>query len=216
MQGQWNRGHAYYRCKYPNDYPGTEDSHPRSISVKEAAVTPSLDRWLGQLFDDDHVDHTCDTLAGVSEPDVDAVQRKERLRAGIADCDRRIGRYHQLLDYNTDPALVASWVAEAQRERTALETQLGEQIPGEKLTSAQVKALVQGFRDIVATLAKAAPADKADLYNELGVTLRYDTTGSVAVQLQPRGVTVRVGGASRTLSAREADVGRRGRRRRER
>lgn len=126
------------------------------------------------------------------------IDREERLRAGIADCDRRITKYHQLLDHDIDPALAASWITEAQRERRGLEAQLGQQIPGEQLSSNQVKALVDALRDIVGTLAAADPTDKADLYRELGVTLRYDPSGTVTVQAQPRGVTVRVGGPIRS------------------
>ena len=55
---------------------------------------------------------------------------------------------------------------------------------------------MESLRDIVGTLAAADPADKADLYRELGVTLRYDPSGTIAVQAQPRGVTVRVGGGT--------------------
>jgi hypothetical protein len=72
--------------------------------------------------------------------------------------------------------------------------------PGEHLSPNQVKALLESLRDIVGTLAAADPADKADLYRELGVTLRYDPSGTVAVQAQPRGVSVRVGGGTRTLT----------------
>jgi len=59
-----------------------------------------------------------------------------------------------------------------------------------------VKALVGALRDIVSTLAAADPTDKADLYRELGVSLRYDTSGTVTVRAQPRGVKVRVGGGT--------------------
>ena len=52
------------------------------------------------------------------------------------------------------------------------------------------------LRDIVSTLAAADPSDKADLYRELGVTLRYDPSGTVAVKVQPREVTERVGGGT--------------------
>ena len=45
MQGQWNHGTAYYRCKYPTDYPEPDGGHPRSVYVREAAVTPGLDQW---------------------------------------------------------------------------------------------------------------------------------------------------------------------------
>ncbi len=196
MQAQWNHGQAYYRCKFPDDYPNPGGTHPRSVYVKEAAVTPGLDRWLAQLFDDDHLDATCQTLAGVSEPDPTISERDDKLRAGIADCDRRIAKYHQLLDHDVDPALAAAWITEAQRERQGLEAQLGEQVSGEQLSSSQVKALVGALRDIVSALAAADPTDKADLYRELGVTLRYDASGTVTVRAQPRGVKVRVGGGT--------------------
>ena len=64
------------------------------------------------------------------------------------------------------------------------------------MTAEQVKALVAALRDIVDVLADADPADKAEFYNELGVTLRYDPEGMVTVQAHPRGVTVCVGGGT--------------------
>jgi hypothetical protein len=45
-------------------------------------------------------------------------------------------------------------------------------------------------------LAEAEPADKADLYDQLGVSLTYDPDGIVTVRSQPRGVQVRVGGGT--------------------
>ena len=35
MQGQWNHNRAYYRCKFPEDYPIDEPEHPRSVYVRE-------------------------------------------------------------------------------------------------------------------------------------------------------------------------------------
>ena len=90
--------------------------------------------------------------------------------------------------------LAAQWIAETQRERKALEQQLGQQIPGGELTAKEVKALVDALRDIVSVLAAAEPEDKSELYAQLGVSLSYDPAGSVTVKAEPRGVTVRVGG----------------------
>lgn len=87
-----------------------------------------------------------------------------------------------------------------QLERKGLESELDENIPGEQLRSSQVKALVTGLDDVVAALAAADPTDKADLYRKLGVTLRYDASGTVIVRAQPRGVKVRVGGGTGTLT----------------
>ena len=102
----------------------------------------------------------------------------------------------QLLDHDGDVDIAAQWITEMQRERRALEAQLGRQIPGDKLTKTQVKALISAMRDIVEVLADAEPADKAELYNELGVSLEYHPDGTVAVKAQPRGVKVRVGGGT--------------------
>jgi site-specific DNA recombinase len=31
MQAQWNHGRAYYRCKFPDEYPNAEADHPRNL-----------------------------------------------------------------------------------------------------------------------------------------------------------------------------------------
>ncbi len=64
------------------------------------------------------------------------------------------------------------------------------------MTTEQVKALVTALRDIIDVLADAEPTDKAELYNQLRVSLRYDPAGTVSVQAHPRGVQVRVGGGT--------------------
>ena len=83
--------------------------------------------------------------------------------------------------------IAASWSSEAQRERRGLEAQLGQQVPGEQLSSNQVRALFHALREIVGALAAAEPIDKADLHRELGITLRCDPSGTVTAQAQPRG-----------------------------
>jgi hypothetical protein len=208
MQGHWSHGRAYYRCKFTEDYPDGDSQHPRNIYVKEDAVVPGLDRWLGELFDDDHLDDTCDRLVGGSEPDPAAQEREAALRAAIADCDRKLANYRALLDHEDAVTVAASWITDTQRERNQLERQLGQQVPGDKLTAEQVKALVKALKDIVSVLAVAEPADKSDLYDQLGISLAYDPDGTVTVESRPRGVTVRVGGAIRTLTPLPLGVGR--------
>ena len=89
-----------------------------------------------------------------------------------------------------------------QKERRGLETQLGRSIPGEKLTKEQVRVLIQHLRGIVNVLADADPADKADLYAEMGVSLNYHPDGRVAVEALPRGRDIRVGGGTSTVGPR--------------
>ena len=121
----------------------------------------------------------------------------------IHDCDRRLNQYQAVLDADADPKIVARWMAQVQRERHDLEAQLGRTVPGGKLTAPQVRALVKALHDIVAVLAEADPDDRDDLYTELGVNLTYHPEGRVRVEMKPRGVRVRVGGASATPSTRD-------------
>ncbi len=185
MQGQWNHGRAYYRCKYTADYPDSGTDHPKSVYVKEEALIPGLDCWLGSLFDEDNIDDTCEVLAGVSEPDPDAEERKASLREEIKACDKKLERYRSLLDQDGDVAIAAKWITETQRERRALELQLGHQVPGGRMTADQVKALVTALQDIVGVLADADAETKAEVYNNLGVILEYTPDGMVAVQAHP-------------------------------
>ena len=164
--------------------------------MKEKALLPGLDTWLASLFDDDHIDDTCQVLAGVSEADPEADDREAALRDAIRTCDKKLERYRSLLDEDGEVAIAAKWITETQKERRALEAQLGLQVPGGKMTTEQVKALVTALRDIVAVLADADPVGRAAVYNDFGVALTYTPDGSVGVQAHPRGVQVRVGGGT--------------------
>jgi site-specific DNA recombinase len=196
MQGHWAHGRAYYRCKFTEDYPDGDSEHPRNVYVKEEALLPGLDKWLAELFDEDHIDDTCDRLAGVSEPDPAALQREASLRAAIAECDRKLTNYRALLDHEDAVTVAAEWIADTQRERKQLERQLGQHVPGDRLTSEQVKALVRALQDIVTVLGDAEPADKTELYDQLGISLVYNANGTVTVESRPRGVQVCVGGGT--------------------
>jgi site-specific DNA recombinase len=196
MQGQWNHGQPYYRCKYPTDYPVDETRQPKSVYVRENAIVPGLDTWLASLFDEEHLDHTCEVLAGSDEFDPETQEREAALREQIRSCDQRLERYRALLDEGEAVATVAKWIAEVERERRAAQAQLGRVVPGGRLTKSQARALVEALRDIVDVLAEADPEDKGELYAELGVSLTYHTDGRVAVEALSRGVQGRVGGGT--------------------
>ena len=208
MSGQTNHDRPYYRCRFPTDYGIGEDQHPRNVYVKEAAVEPGLDGWLASLFDDDHLEETCEILAGVSQPDPEAEARKVALLEEIGECDRRFEQYKAVLDEGADPKIVAGWMAEVKRERANLEAQLGHTVPGGKLDKSHVRALVEALQDIVGVLAEADREDKAELYKELGVDMTYNPEGSVSVRMAPRGLKVRVGGPTPTLTTRPAPLAR--------
>ena len=46
MQGQYNHGDAYYRCRYPKEYAlASHVRHPGNVYLREADVLPAIDRW---------------------------------------------------------------------------------------------------------------------------------------------------------------------------
>ena len=198
MQGHWVRGEPYYRCRFPDDYPtGPAGGHPKNVYVKERAVVPGLDAWLGSLFDDDHLEDTCRVLAGASQTTTEEGRRAAALRRQIEDCDRRLAQYRRTLDAGADPTTIATWMADVQRERRALELQLGQHVPGEELTTEQVRLLVAALKDIVQVLGSASRDDKAELYATLGIDLTFDhRSRQITAETRPRRLLVRVGGGT--------------------
>jgi hypothetical protein len=182
MQGSRNHGQAYYRCKVPTEYAVAECQHGKTVYVREDAIVPSLDESIGSLFADEHLDSTCEALAAVSdlEPEDDE-GRELDLRRQLKECDTKLARYRELLEQDADITVVATWIAEVERERKDLERDLGRKPTARKLTTAEIKALVRQLKDIVAVLADADPADKRAIYHELGVNLAYHPDGRVHV-----------------------------------
>ena len=195
MQGQWNHGRAYYRCRYRDDYPVGEAEHPKSVYVKEELVIPHLDEWIGTLFEPGAIDRTCAALSAAGTPDEGQQERIDQLHAEIAECDRKLARYQAVLDGDGDIVSVTKWIADTERRKRTAQARLTSQRSNGDLGADEIKQLVADLCDIVGVLRKAPPPQKAEIYRELGVSLRYDHTANVVtLHAQPRGVTVRVGG----------------------
>jgi hypothetical protein len=163
----------------------------------DAAIVPGLDTWVAGLFDDEHLDNTCETVTTVSnlEPEHDK-GRELDLRRQLKECDAKLARYRQLLEHDADITVVATWIAEVERERRRLKRELGRKPTARKLTKAEIKALVRQLKDVVAVLANADPIDKRAIYDELGVNLTYHPDGRVHVGAGARVLGVRVGGGT--------------------
>jgi site-specific DNA recombinase len=181
MQGNFNHDAHHYRCKFTENnaaVPGLD--HPKSVYVRESAIVPKLDAWIGTLFDPANLDETCQALAmagGATDGDharIEAAKRK------IEDCDRRLAQYRKSLDDGAPTAIVAGWMAEVQGERLHAEREIGAVQPAGQLTRDQVRALVQSLKDIAAVLATADPKLKTEVYEELGISVTYDPTRRVA------------------------------------
>ncbi len=87
-----------------------------------------------------------------------------------------------------DPAL---WIAEVQADRAIAVAALGRTEPSgsprRRLTRQQIKDLVDGLGGLLTVLGEADPADKAEVYRQLGLRLTYDhETETVVAEASPR------------------------------
>ena len=81
-------------------------------------------------------------------------------------------------------------MAEVQGERLRAEQEIGHAQPGGLLTGEQVRKLVESLKDIAAVLATADPKFKAEVYEELGISVTYDPTRYVVADRITTGESV--------------------------
>jgi hypothetical protein len=83
-------------------------------------------------------------------------------------------RYRLALDADADPVAVSGWMREVQGQRLAAEAELDRCVPGEPMTKDQVRKLIGAMQDLTKVLEEADPKLQAEVYAELGISVRYD------------------------------------------
>ena len=202
MQSSLNNGRAYYRCKYPAEYAVKEDKHPRTVYLREDAILPELDGWIGDLFDPAHIDATCAALAHASDRDTALPPDPNLLIADqLRESEAKLRKYRQLLEERDDIAVIGEWIAEAERERNRLQRlSKPSQRTATPITAHGVREIVEQLQGISTALDSAEPNERRAVYDALGVTLTYHPDRK-AVHVgagSPHVVRVGVGGAVRT------------------
>jgi site-specific DNA recombinase len=174
MQGTWNNGRAHYRCVVSGEHAtAARPDHPKAVYIREDQIVGPLDRWLSQVFDPEHLDATVEALEAASEdPGLEA--RRETARRAIRHCDDRLTKYRAALDAGVDPVVVGQWITEVQGERLHAEVALQRAKGSDRMSKQQITSLVAQLGDIMATLKRADPADKAEVYAQLGLRLTFD------------------------------------------
>jgi len=88
-------------------------------------------------------------------------------------CDTKLDRYRAALDAGTDPLLVQQWITRVQAEKAVAAANL-RQITGRRtMTADDINTLVDAMSGIATILRQADPADKAEVYQQLGIRLTY-------------------------------------------
>jgi site-specific DNA recombinase len=178
MQGNWNHGRAHYRCRFPNEYAvGNKIDHPLTVYVREDAVLDPLDTWLAQAFAPHRIEQSLTALENAQPDDAPAL---EAARRAIAECERKLARHRAALEAGADPTLVVAWSQEVQQQRTLAEARLANLAShhgaNRRMTRDDIHAMVDTLGGLLDVLHHADPADKAEVYRELGIRLTYHHT----------------------------------------
>ena len=205
MEGTWNHERPYCRCQIHRDGPANHRDHPATIYVREDSIVPHLDSWVAELLTDEHLDDTCAKLAEAAQLDSDQRAEERQIRDRICKLDAELDSDRTIVRTEPEAAsTVGKWIAETNQERRRLEAMLG-RTPTTALTAEDVKALVASLQDITATLAAADPADKSNVYAEMGIDITYHEDGPGGVGSTPRVVESCVGERTRTSTRKTPD-----------
>ena len=148
MQGQYNHGHAYYRCRYPKEYAlASHVRHPGNVYLREADVLPAIDRWLAVIFAPHRLTQTIREMQAAQAPPAtpEPAAPAQDTRAILADCDARLARYQAALDAGADPQTIAEWTRQVKAERAAALARDASQTrrqPSRRLTEDDIRALI--------------------------------------------------------------------------
>lgn len=189
MQGSARSGgRILYRCEYGKDRALPQGcEHPPTVYVREDAIVGRLDSWLASLA-------TPEALADAAPPDSDVSNLKQRL----SDTNSKLARLVAAIEAGGDVEVLNPRIAALSTERREVERQLAYRRNLRPAGAAEIRAMLSELRGLVSVLESADPAERATVYADLGVSLRYDprdqtvhTTANLS-----RVVNVRVGGGT--------------------
>ncbi|MDH5313661.1 MAG: hypothetical protein OEW66_07450 [Actinomycetota bacterium] len=157
--------------------------------VREDALTPAIDNWLAELFDDGHIDDTCAALEAAAGPDIAEQNRIAAARKKLKECDDKLAKYRHALEAGTDPAIVGEWIEEVKLARKAAEVALRPRGDGSRLSADEIKKLVTQLKGIVEILKHADSEDRRAVYRELNLAVVYHDDGCMQVTAEPDACT---------------------------
>jgi len=199
MSGKWNNDQAYYLCRFPAEYAlANRITHPKNVYLREADVLGQVDDWLAELFAPANLDATLDVLArqAAQFEDPAAGTKAEAARARVAEYDAQISRYRASLDAGGDPAVIGPWIAETQAKKVSAQAGIRTAPGHRQLSRDDIAAIVAAFADLAQVIRDADPADKAELYAQLKLTLTYQPGQRLVEATAEIGANMRKGSVS--------------------
>jgi site-specific DNA recombinase len=209
LQGQWVRGEAYYRCRYPSEYAQSAGfDHPVNVYLREADLLPKLDAWLARLVSPTSIETTCRRLATAhTQPSNGADPGLTAAQQVLADCQRKLARHRAALEAGGDPTVINQWIAEVTQQQRHAQHTLDELRAAaspdrQPVDPGLVRALLEELGDLAAGLDLADPGQRAVFYQEMGISGLYQPANRIVlITAEPdmRRRTVRVGGPTGPL-----------------
>jgi site-specific DNA recombinase len=189
MQGHWANQAPYYRCRFPAEYAlANRLTHPLNVTLRQDALLGPLDEWLASKFDPRNLPVTIDELlaaAAISQTVPHAAE--DEINAQIAQCDRKLDQYRATLDAGADPATVARWITETEAERAKYQALKRAASPqAQSMSRDEIASVVSALSDLLRVLRSADPADKAEIYAQLGLRLTYRPDEDPAIRAEVR------------------------------
>jgi site-specific DNA recombinase len=134
-----------------------------------------LDAWLASKFEPRHLPATIDELAAATTSQHDAPAEDGEIDAKIAECGRKLAQYRAALDAGADPATVARWITETEAERARYQAakRAAPLRVAPSMSRDEITSVVTALSDLLIVLRQADPADKAEIYTQLGLRLVY-------------------------------------------
>ena len=127
------------------------------------------------MFDPGSIDTTVGQLteqaARLEDPATHALA--EAARARIAECDAEISQYRASLKAGGDPKVIGPWIAETQAKKVAAQAEIRSASGRRQMNRDEIESVVTAFGELAQMVQEADPADKADMYAQLKLTLVY-------------------------------------------
>ena len=175
----------YYRCRFPAEYAiANKIDHPRNVFVREREVLPDLDDWLATEFAPRRIEATIEQMAAAQDNREASSRASSRHTGRSAERRKWLATGLRLMRAATSRRS-ASGSARVKAERLQAEAALRGTTAQARLTSGEIKAIVERFTSIAAVIRDAGPADKAEIYRRINLTLTYQPEAGI-VQAQAR------------------------------
>jgi site-specific DNA recombinase len=158
-----------YRCELgkARSVPMDLIDHPRTVYLREDALTPRLDEWIASLADPED-------LARGQEVDPVAGAGYVALQRQLSEANGKVAALIAALESGVAVEDLTAALSRRTAERDELKARLERAEQPCAMSAAQISELVEELGGLSAVLSEATGAERAEIYARLGLRLDYD------------------------------------------